>query len=228
MTEITLSAIPLPIGSRRKVVGLSVATVPVDCLVDTGSDRSLLNASLLSALAMTDTDVHLRPSTTRVRAEGGHPLTVKGEVTLTLGLPTEFIRWTFVVVEDLLHDAILGNDWFEQCGVVIDFKNRQVRCDTFSRPLRLKNINCKENDSGKNTVSDTAIIQIQKPIEIPARSQIVIPITIDSELPVGDYIFERSRVQQHKDLHLANEIIFSPILNRSPYASLTSESDRYD
>ena len=111
------------------------------------------------------------------------------------------------MIEDLLHDVILGNDWFEQCAVVIDFKNRQVRCDTFSRPLRLKNINCKENDSGKNTVSDTAIIQIQKPIEIPARSQIVIPITIDSELPVGDYIFERSRVQQHKDLHLANEII---------------------
>ena len=107
-------------GSRRQVVRLRVNGVNANCLIDTGADRSIVSDALVNAIVMNNPDrTIIEPTGTRVRAEGGTYLQVRGVATLDLGTPNGTVPWRCVVVNGLLHEMILGNDFFKNFNATI-------------------------------------------------------------------------------------------------------------
>ena len=78
----------------------------------------------------------LTPIDHQLRTADGTPLHVRGEALLTFSLGSKVISRSAVIVEGLGNQAILGHDFLEEEGVVIDAGRRRVTVAT-AKPLIL-------------------------------------------------------------------------------------------
>ena len=124
-----------------------------DCLLDTGSEVSLLPASLVR-------EELLRPTTQTLRAANGTEIAVLGEATLSF--KTQFFTSTVSgIVSDHIAEIMLGVDWLTQNDAVWDFRKGQVCLGGRSHLL------CQRR--GERRWCRRVVLQ--ENVEIPARSQ---------------------------------------------------------
>ncbi|KAE8989420.1 hypothetical protein PR003_g22125 [Phytophthora rubi] len=117
---------PVPEGKRVicSVGGLEAVSVgyiddlPVELLIDTGAVASLVDARFLKRLGLSKAP--LRPYKGSLKDVSGGSLRIKGELELTLRLGTRYELRTFVVVDKLHVNAILGTDTLKAFRAVID------------------------------------------------------------------------------------------------------------
>ncbi|KAE8914769.1 hypothetical protein PF010_g5159 [Phytophthora fragariae] len=117
---------PVPEGKRVicSVGGLEAVSVgyiedlPAELLIDTGAVASLLDARFLKRLGLSK--AHLRPYKGSLKDVSGGSLRIKGELELTLRMGARYELRTFVVVDRLHVNAILGTDTLKAFRAVID------------------------------------------------------------------------------------------------------------
>jgi hypothetical protein len=202
--EVVISAVTF---SKRKIVRLAVEGVETDCLVDTGADRTLINADLVRGLKVGGANIELQPTIIRVRAEGGALLKVLGEVRVALGPKHDDMTWNCVVVEGMLHDLIFGNDLFDAYGVVINYRQGFMYCDAFSKPLKLQNINAKRDAAESAAAETSRPLNTSEKATVPPRAQTHLVITVDSSTPAGTYMVERVQARNLPHLHVASVLV---------------------
>lgn len=111
-------------ASERRRAGATYLRATIDgraqdCLLDTGSEVSLLPASLVRSEL-------LRPTTQTLKAANGTEIGVLGEATLPF--KTQFFSSTITgLVSDHVAEIMLGVDWLTQNNAVWDFQGAQVR-----------------------------------------------------------------------------------------------------
>ncbi|KAE9275340.1 hypothetical protein PR003_g29363, partial [Phytophthora rubi] len=117
---------PVPEGKRVicSVGGLEAVSVgyiedlPAELLIDTGAVASLLDARFLKRLGLFKAP--LRPYKGSLKDVSGGSLRIKGELELTLRMGARYELRTFVVVDKLHVNAILGTDTLKAFRAVID------------------------------------------------------------------------------------------------------------
>ncbi|KAE8890608.1 hypothetical protein PF003_g25358 [Phytophthora fragariae] len=117
---------PVPEGKRVtcSVGGLEAVSVgyiealPAELLIDTGAVASLLDARFLKRLGLSKAP--LRPYKGSLKDVSGGSLRIKGELELTLRMGARYELRTFVVVDKLHVNAILGTDTLKAFRAVID------------------------------------------------------------------------------------------------------------
>ncbi|KAE9280634.1 hypothetical protein PF001_g24140 [Phytophthora fragariae] len=117
---------PVPEGKRVicSVGGLEAVSVgyiedlPAELLIDTGAVASLLDARFLKQIGLFKAP--LRPHKGSLKDVSGGSLRIKGELELTLRMGARYELRTFVVVDRLHVNAILGTDTLKAFRAVID------------------------------------------------------------------------------------------------------------
>ena len=149
------------LGDKRPVVNISVGGKPVKALLDTGSAVTLCNSSLLKQLKEHST--RQRKKNLDLRAATGAPLCIrdirKAEVHLNgHHTPTEII-----FVDNLQVQCILGMDYLNQAGIIIDAGERKL---LFKKPSKKQNrseitnsfLICTEQDMTIHPMQESKVV----------------------------------------------------------------------
>lgn len=143
-------------------------------MIDTGAGVSVVNAEFLERIQkITPERLKIYEHKAEIRGANNMNLGVLGVVYLKLRLgPTSFQHWC-MVVDKLPYDLILGNDFIDEYGVVINIQKRLLLIPG-QAPIRGT---CKPNDS--------VILRTSKRQTIPARSRAFIAVTVGPMLWEG-------------------------------------------
>ncbi|KII64311.1 Retrovirus-related Pol polyprotein [Thelohanellus kitauei] len=104
------------------------------CLVDTGACVSLINENVVFGLKY-------YPSNITLAYADGEPVKPAGEIRLGIRIENLTTDWTFVVVNNLMYDAIIGQDILQEYKAIIDFENnfKLKFAENFIKPCDLIN-----------------------------------------------------------------------------------------
>ncbi|CDW60692.1 hypothetical protein TTRE_0000908301 [Trichuris trichiura] len=95
-------------------------------LVDTGAGRTLISNTLFLKLAGHS---KLQVSRVQLTLADGSPLRVLGEVRLRIRLRSENFPINAVVVEGLQYPSLMGADFIQSYGFVIDLRRKSLFCE---------------------------------------------------------------------------------------------------
>ena len=156
-----LGLVSLPV-TRAVINGFVVS----DCLLDSGSQKSIIDRRVLDMIAP---QAELGPATALISASG-HPLKALGTCSLPVKIDTndavEEVCFLFTVVDGLSHDCILGWDFLQSNRVILD---------------------CSD-------VTGQVKVRLKKPVRVPPRSVLCLCIRTDQELSAdSEYVLTGQR-----------------------------------
>ena len=128
-----------------------------DCLLDTGSEVSLLPASLVRSEL-------IRPTAQSLRAANGTKIGVLGKATVPFHVG-DFTSTVTGLVSDHIAEVMLGVDWLEDNNASWDFRQATVRLGRHHHSLRRRR--------GPRQWCRRVILQ--EDVSVPARSQVDVP-----------------------------------------------------
>ena len=184
--------VSLPV-TRASVNGFVVS----DCLLDSGSEKSLIDSKLLGIIAPS---VNLEPTTAKLVSASNHSLRALGTCSLPVKIVTEDghqeKRFEFYVVESLLHDCVLGADFFLANRLILDFSD----------------------------TSGQVKLRLNKPIRVPPRSVSCVSVRADVDLSVdSDYVLTG---RQSDQIEITDSLI-RPFSSREIPLCVRNRSDRF-
>ena len=156
-----LGLVSLPV-TRASVNGFIVS----DCLLDSGSQKSLIDSHLLKMIAP---QAQLKPATALISASG-HRMKALGICSLPVKIVaasgSEEVHFDFTVVEGLTHDCIFGWDFLKAHRMVME-------CSDVTGQVKLR---------------------LKKPVRVPPRSISCLCVRTDAELSTdSDYVLTGQR-----------------------------------
>lgn len=105
----------------------TIAGISTKLLVDTGASITALNAALYRRLPSLHT-LRTTPSPVpMINTVSGEKLPTLGQVTLPLEVASNTNNCKMYVIEDLGFEAVLGRDFLEDKGAVIDLRDRTMQ-----------------------------------------------------------------------------------------------------
>jgi hypothetical protein len=116
----------------RPQIRLTLESVDVDALVDTGASRTLMNLDIFNQVCLAQRRPNLLKSTGPLVSVTGGALNVQGETNLKL---SNNIVARVVVVADLPHSLLLGTDLMRQCQGTIDYARQLVHLNGQAFPF---------------------------------------------------------------------------------------------
>lgn len=184
--------VSLPV-TRASVNGFVIS----DCLLDSGSEKSLIDSKVLEIIAP---NVSLQHTKTELVSASNHALKALGTCSLPVKIVTEDGQqekhFDFYVVENLLHDCVLGTDFFLANRLLLDFSD----------------------------TSGQVKIRLKKPIRIPPRSVSCISVRTDRDLSVdSDYVLTGRQSDQIE----ITDLLIRPFSNREIPLCVRNRSDRF-
>ena len=124
----TKSAHGNPPGKYNFYLNARIGNHICECLLDTGSEVSLIPSSLVDDSYVTKTS-HL------LKAANGSPIKVRGEVTLDLQVES-FHTVVTGLVSDHVAEVMLGIDWMVQNDIIWEFRKSRIFAGGNYYPLR--------------------------------------------------------------------------------------------
>ena len=144
-----------------------------NCLLDTGSEVSLLPASLVRS-------ERIQPTTRTLRAANGTEIGVLGEATVSF--QTRYFSSTVTgLVSDHIVEVMLGIDWLSANKAIWNFQSATIRLGGRNHQLQLR----------RGEWNWCRRVVLQEDVEIPARSQ----------LDVNGKVLFRGRPSSEDNLH---------------------------
>ena len=101
-------------------------------LVDTGADISLIHSRVYKRIK---NEVKLQPVRARLQTVNGNPLIPLGRVSLSFRVGTEKVEHSFLVVDDINKNIILGRDFCTRQGVRLYYDLNRMRVGKSYIPL---------------------------------------------------------------------------------------------
>ena len=111
-------------GDKRPLVDVSIGGVPIKALLDTGSAVSLCNSKLLRSLKTRI--LRLPRRNMDLRAANGESLRVSDIRRTEIHLHNSTTPAEMIFVDDLQVPCILGMDYLNQAGIIIDAGERKL------------------------------------------------------------------------------------------------------
>lgn len=91
-------------------------------LVDTGADYSVVSGRFVNRLKKVKT----MWDGPQIRTAGGHLITPTGRCTARVAVDGHSYTVSFVIIQECSRDVILGRDFLNENGAVIDFQTKTV------------------------------------------------------------------------------------------------------
>ena len=111
-------------------VNISVESISMIGLVDTGADISVANPIILSKLRKIGKRVHVEKSEKEaIVTANNEKIKITGVISVNISIGNENCKVRFYLVPDLQPHIILGIDFLKSKGAIIDFSNRTVSFD---------------------------------------------------------------------------------------------------
>ena len=126
------------VRSNTTVVRGELGLRSMDMMLDSGSSVSLIREDVLSQLSEV---CSAPPRELRLVTAAGEAITVAGYVSVPVQLGQVRVMHPFVVVKSLIAGVILGIDFLQQHGLVLDFAHSPIKV----LPHCPENENCHEN-----------------------------------------------------------------------------------
>lgn len=186
-------------------VTLSIFSVPMKALVDTGSQITAISESYYAYLKQHGNFVILPVTNIRLfTAIGKKPTVIKKQVACDVRIDGRKISSQFLVVPNLSNDMIIGNDWLLKNRVVIDYDKLGITVDGIelnNSAIQFGNIVEKHADNK----SDDPImyIQVLEVCDISRDFGMTLGGEIGGEINGGDQIMRNSRASKTDDESLS-------------------------
>ena len=131
---------------QKPSIWLSVEKQPMSCIIDSGSDRTILKYERLKEI---DKNAHIKESNLKVRGLSG-VTPVVGESDISLKIKNKSIKVSALVIKDLKFksDMLFGNDLLYQANAIINYEMKYVKLGNEKIPfigtegLRFNNEDC--------------------------------------------------------------------------------------
>ena len=142
-----------------------VSNVSVSFLVDTGAGVSLLNVHVWDQAGLTNVKMSPAPHSNLIGVDG-HPLHVRGIVTIPLTTSSTVFTQAFVIANNITADGILGMDFLEKNKCILDIAKWQITVNQ-SEILSLA-------PPTLNSVSTPVNVTVNKTVTIPPECEMEI------------------------------------------------------
>lgn len=109
----------------------------IECLIDTGSDLTLINEDILGKDVLSQVNPEER---TLISGLATLQMSTKGTIEVTFNLNSLERQQKCQVVPKCPHDCILGRDFLKASGAVIDFRSNSVKIGNESFSFAVKNV----------------------------------------------------------------------------------------
>jgi hypothetical protein len=181
------------------VVPVYIGTVPGRCLVDSGAFRSILSGKMyrkiLKRNGLRKTEIQ---SKTKVFSADSSSIKIEAEVESDIKIGGLSIPFTFLVIENLGYDCLIGMDFLRETGAVINIQTNSLHLyDGLTSVAMTK-------------TGDHVIARTINSITIPPLTEIVFTVKTDKILPSGNYIIEGTSKSPCHSLLVARTLINKP------------------
>ena len=117
---------------RNMMITGDIAGQAVNFLLDTGACASIIDEKLLNKIYDQGAAIFTNESVQFVETITGQKVPLLGKVENPVKINGVLYPSCFQVVQGLCHEAILGQDFLEAYGAVIDFKNKRLKLEDTS------------------------------------------------------------------------------------------------
>ena len=142
----------------------TVADFPVKLLVDTGGSITVLNGSLFRKIASSKSLTTAPSQVPAINTVSGERLPILGQVTLPLEVNSQRYQCQMYVIDDLGYEAVLGIDFLEEKGAVIDFRDRTVQLT---------------DNTSLECLPTTQVVRVVATYIIPPQVETILPAKIE-------------------------------------------------
>lgn len=183
----------------RNQIPVFVNSLPAQGLVDTGAACSIISGKLyrriLNSMKNGASQLVSRSENRNLLTADTSPMKVTASVDTEIKINGLLIPYTFVVIETIAYDLILGMDFLNDTSAVID-----VQSNTLSLFNGLTAVTMSR--SGK-TIPVCTIANV----EIPPFSEAILPIQVSQSKLKGNFMVEKSLAYPHRALLVARTLI---------------------
>ena len=177
---LTVPTLSVNCGLSYRLKGC-IATLPIEFIIDTGAAVSLLRSDIWAKAAKLDSKLKLEEGTgQKLVGVSGIPLSIRGVGLVQLKfaeVPTPMAA-TFVIVDDLSVEALLGLDFLEQCRCVIDSGLRRI-----DFPCQRVSLSLDNTQQKPYTCTPLIGLVVKQKLLIPAESEQKIMVELDHHIP---------------------------------------------
>ena len=146
----------------------NIANCPVKLLVDTGASITVINAAFFRNIPSSQPLKTTTSSVPAINTVSGERLPILGQVILPLEIDSRCYHCRMYVIEDLGFEAVLGRDFLEEKGAVIDFRNGTVQL------------------TDQDPITKEPVIQTVRAVAtyvIPPRAEAIVPAHLEQSSP---------------------------------------------
>ena len=213
-------------GDKRPLVDVSIGGVPIKALLDTGSAVSLCNSRLLRSLK---TRTYRLPRRNMdLRAANGESLRVSDIRKTEIHLNNSTTPTEMIFVDDLQIPCILGMDYLNQAGIIIDAGERRLLFKTTSIENRSAQINqfliSTDNDVTVQPMQESKVI-FNTPSKFQGKGLISSHPQLNHDLTVMDGVIDSNGLNRCAAilLNTSQQPIF--LAKNSPLAKIDACSE---
>ena len=121
---------------NRPVINVEIEECETDALVDSGSQVSLLDSTLWNQMKTMNNMLHLSNVSSLLKAANGSPIKPLGGCVCTVKIGRSLYKLSFIIVEGLKCQCLIGADIMCEIGMQIDMKNKKISVEG---PIILRN-----------------------------------------------------------------------------------------
>lgn len=154
---------------RSLIIPAVVNSTPVKATIDTAAMITLVSSSLIPVLPYDAESVILK-------GIGPQPITGKLVPNTAITIGTAMVRWDVCVI-DMTDSIILGLDFLNSCGAIVDLPNMSVTINGESIPATLIK-------ASNQSVSD---VLLSRTVKVPPNSNMLLTVEVQSS-PKDDYV----------------------------------------
>lgn len=165
-------------------------------LVDSGAIKSAISLKYFRQLPQSRQQINTS-SKVKLCGANDQPLPVMGEVELQLNLSGLVVHFNFMIIPDLVHDLILGQDFLLRSQAVINYASKTV---TFFDNFVALGLTFRDQSEG-------SILRVSANVSIPPRSVLLVPVRIPQRFVNTDAMIQPLQVHPQQRFMVANILV---------------------